>query len=385
MPQPTAPSDAASAASPCATDADTIDPPVGLLAELSHRCPLQCPYCSNPTHLETSSAELDTATWQRVFREAADLGVLQLHLSGGEPTVRRDLEALVETAADVGLYTNLITSAVLLDEARIAHLKAAGLNHVQISIQGAEAKLADRIANFEGAHAKKMQVAEWVRAAGLPLTINAVMHRHNIEQLPAILDMAVEKDADRLEVAHTQYYGWAMENREALMPTREQVEWADDLVTQAQKDLKGTLTIDYVVPDYYAERPKPCMGGWGRRFLTITPAGEVLPCHAAASITDLSFDRVTEADLETIWYTGDAFDAYRGTDWMSEPCRSCPLKEQDWGGCRCQAFALTGDATNTDPACSLSPHHDAMKSLADDTSDDGFTYRGYNRIPSVPS
>ena len=382
MPQPTAPSDAAS---PCATDTDTIDPPVGLLAELSHRCPLQCPYCSNPTELETASAELETATWQRVFREAAALGVLQLHLSGGEPTVRRDLEDLVETAAEEGLYTNLITSAVLLDEARIADLKAAGLNHVQISIQGAEAKLADRIANFDGAHAKKMQVAEWVRAAGLPLTINAVMHRHNIEQLPAILDMAVEKDADRLEVAHTQYYGWAMENREALMPTPEQVAWADDLVTQAQEDLKGTLTIDYVVPDYYAERPKPCMGGWGRRFLTITPAGEVLPCHAAASITDLSFDRVTDADLETIWYTGDAFNAYRGTDWMSEPCRSCPLKEQDWGGCRCQAFALTGDATNTDPACSLSPHHDTMKSLADDTSDDGFTYRGYNRVPTTPA
>lgn len=381
MPQPTAPSDAGS---PCATDADTIDPPVGLLAELSHRCPLQCPYCSNPTELETASAELGTATWQRVFRESAALGVLQLHLSGGEPTVRRDLEDLVETAADVGLYTNLITSAVLLDEVRIADLKAAGLNHVQISIQGAEADLADQIANFDGAHAKKMQVAEWVRAAGLPLTINAVMHRHNIEQLPDILEMAVEKDADRLEVAHTQYYGWAMENREALMPTEEQVEWADDLVTKAQKDLKGTLTIDYVVPDYYAERPKPCMGGWGRRFLTITPAGEVLPCHAAASITDLSFDRVTDADLETIWYTGDAFNAYRGTDWMSEPCRSCPLKEQDWGGCRCQAFALTGDATNTDPACSLSPYHDTMKSLADDTSDDGFTYRGYSRLPKTP-
>ena len=365
---------------PCATGdgAPAVDLPIGLLAELSHRCPLRCPYCSNPTELERAGTELDTATWQRVFREAADLGVLQLHLSGGEPTVRRDLDDLIATAAEVGMYTNLITSAVLLDEARVARLRDAGLDHVQISIQGAEVAAADRMAGFEGAHAKKMQAARWVRAAGLPLTINAVIHRQNVEQLAEIIDLAVRLDADRLEVAHTQYYGWALENRAALMPTRDQVEWADNLVTTAQRALEGTLGIDYVVPDYYAERPKACMGGWGRRFLTISPSGKVLPCHAADSITTLTFDRVTERSLAEIWRHGDAFTAYRGTDWMPEPCQSCAFKEHDWGGCRCQAFALTGDAANTDPACSLSPHHAQMQALAEETTSD-FEYRGYRR------
>ena len=359
---------------------------MALLAELTHRCPLQCPYCSNPLELERAAAELDTATWCRVFSEAAEMGVLQVHFSGGEPTARKDLRELVRHAADVGLYSNLITSAVLLDRDRIAALAAAGLNHVQISIQDSEAPGADRIGGYAGGHDKKLAVARLVREAGLPLTLNAVVHRQNLQNLEAMIALAVELDARRLEVAHVQYYGWALANRASMLPTRDQLEQATKVVQAARERLKGILTIDYVVPDYYAHKPKACMGGWGRQFLNVSPSGKVLPCHAAESIKDLRFDSVTERPLRDIWENSEAFRRFRGTDWMPEPCRSCDQRELDWGGCRCQALALAGNAALTDPACGLSPHHADLLALAERESASpppAFRYRRFGATAAV--
>ncbi len=341
--------------------------PIGLLAELTHRCPLQCPYCSNPLELERVNTELSTEEWQKVMRQAAQLGILQIHLSGGEPTVRRDLEEIVKTAADAGLYTNLITAAVLLTKERLQKLKDAGLDHVQISIQDvdAAAENADRIAGYKGGSEKKKLVAGWVRELGLPLTINAPIHRHNIKNVEAIIDYAVELGAGRVEIAHVQYYAWALKNRAALMPTREDFMAAAKATEKARERLKGVIVIDMVVPDYYAKFPKPCMGGWGRGIINVTPQGRVLPCHAAESIKGLEFDNVRDKPLGEIWLYGSAFQKYRGTSWMKEPCRSCPRREIDFGGCRCQAFALTGDAANTDPACSLSPLHAEWAQVAE--------------------
>lgn len=339
--------------------------PVGMLAELTHRCPLQCPYCSNPLELERSNTELSTADWQRVMRQAAQLGILQVHLSGGEPTARKDLEEIIATAAQSGLYTNLITAGVLLTKERLQGLADIGLDHVQLSIQDVDPENADRIAAYKGGAAKKREVARWVKDIGLPLTINAPVHRQNIKSVPAIIDYAVEVGAERLEVAHIQYYAWALRNRAALMPTREDFMKTAEIVDAAKQRLKGILVIDFVVPDYYAKYPKPCMGGWGRGIINVTPSGKVLPCHAAESLPGLVFDNVRDRDLGDIWLNGDAFQKYRGTTWMKEPCRSCPRKEIDFGGCRCQAFALTGDATNTDPACSLSPLHEDWAKVAD--------------------
>ena len=333
------------------------EPPLALLAELTHRCPLQCPYCSNPLEMDRAAAELDTATWQRVFEEAALLGVLHVHFSGGEPAARKDLEALVAHCSGLGLYTNLITSAVLIDRARMLALARAGLNHVQISVQGSDPANADRIGGYSGGHARKIEVAGFVREAGLPLTLNAVMHRQNLDELESVIDLAVTLGARRLEVAHVQYYGWALKNRAALMPTRAQLEKATATVEAARQRLKGTLVIDYVVPDYYARRPKACMGGWGRRFLNISPSGDVLPCHAASTLPGMTFQSVKTHSLRDIWYGSEAFERFRGTGWMPEPCRSCDQREVDWGGCRCQAFALTGALEAVDPACEFSDHH----------------------------
>lgn len=342
-----------------------LEPPLALLAELTHRCPLQCPYCSNPLALEPQSRELDTAAWLRVLDEAAALGVLQVHFSGGEPTARRDLDALIAHAAKRGLYSNLITSGVLIDRARAQALADAGLDHVQISIQGVAAEMADRVAGHRGAQAKKRAAAAHVRAAGLPLTINAVMHRHNLAEIEDVIALAVELGAGRLEIAHVQYYGWGLANRAALIPTRAQLERATAIVTAARARLKGTLAIDYVVPDYYAKRPKACMGGWGRRFLNISPTGRVLPCHAAETIPGLAFDSVAEKPLAEIWRNSPAFQRFRGTAWMPEPCRSCDRREIDWAGCRCQALALAGDAATVDPACELSPRHAELAAAAE--------------------
>jgi PqqA peptide cyclase len=352
--------------------------PIGLLAELTHRCPLQCPYCSNPLALERAGSELTTAEWQDVLRQAGHLGVLQLHLSGGEPTLRRDLEDIVATAAEAGLYTNLITAGVLLTRRGLEELAARGLDHVQLSIQDVEAANADRIAHYQGGHAKKRELARWVRELGLPLTLNAPVHRQNLDRLPEIIEFAVEMGAGRLEVAHIQYYGWALANRAALMPTREQVRRSAEIVEEARARLKGILIIDFVVPDYYATWPKPCMGGWGRGIINVTPSGKVLPCHAAETISGLVFDNVRDKRLADIWLHGQAFQQFRGTEWMIEPCRSCERREIDWGGCRCQAFALAGNAAAADPACVKSAWHQEMVALAEReaaTPPPAFVYR----------
>ncbi|HMN38049.1 MAG TPA: pyrroloquinoline quinone biosynthesis protein PqqE [Hyphomicrobium sp.] len=339
--------------------------PVGLLAELTHRCPLQCPYCSNPLELERIKSEMTTAQWQDVMRQAGELGILQIHLSGGEPTVRQDLEDIVEVAAKAGLYTNLITAGVTLPRDRLKRLKDLGLDHVQLSIQDVDEENAERISAYKGGFAKKRQLAIWVRELDMPLTINAPIHRHNIKNLPNIIDFAVEMGAERLEVANIQYYAWALKNRAALMPTREEFMKSAHIVEEAKERLKGILVFDFVVPDYYAKTPKPCMGGWGRGVMNITPSGKVLPCHAAETVPGLQFDNVRDRKLADIWLNGQAFQAYRGTSWMKEPCRSCPRAEIDFGGCRCQAMAFTGDPANTDPACKFSPYHEAFVAAAE--------------------
>jgi pyrroloquinoline quinone biosynthesis protein E len=342
--------------------------PVGLLAELTHRCPLQCPYCSNPLELERVNTELTTAEWQDVMRQAAELGILQIHLSGGEPTVRKDLEDIVEVAAKVGLYTNLITAGVTLTRDRLKRLKELGLDHVQLSIQDVDDANAEKISAYKNGLAKKRELGKWVRELDMPLTINAPIHRHNIENLPNIINFAVEMGAGRIEVANIQYYAWALKNRASLMPTRAQVLKSAEIVEEAKERLKGIMVFDFVVPDYYAKTPKPCMGGWGRGIMNVTPQGRVLPCHAAESIPGLEFDNVKSKRLADIWLNGQAFQKYRGTSWMKEPCRSCPRAEIDFGGCRCQAMAFTGDATNTDPACKFSPHHAAFVLAAEQES-----------------
>lgn len=355
--------------------------PLAVLAELTHRCPLQCPYCSNPVALDPASKELTTAEWLRVIDELADIGVLQIHFSGGEPAARKDLEQLVAAANRAGLYTNLITSAVMLTKPRLEALAEAGLNHVQISFQGAEAGIADRVGGYRGGHAKKLEVAHWVRELDLPLTVNAVMHRQNLDQLPAMIDMAVALGAGRIEVANVQYYGWALKNRRALMPTPEQVETCLRVVEAARTRLQGVLEIDHVLPDYYADRPKACMGGWARQFFNISPQGRVLPCHAAETITTLRFETVRDRSIAEIWHHSEAMNAFRGTGWMQEPCRSCAHKEEDFGGCRCQAFALTGDAHATDPACALSARHAEIFRVAEaEAAEEAnrFTYRNFS-------
>jgi len=334
--------------------------PIAVLAELTHRCPLQCPYCSNPLNLEKANAELTTDDWKRVMTEAAALGVLQIHFSGGEPTLRKDLDDLIRHGCKIGLYTNLITSGVLINQARLDSLGEAGLDHLQLSFQDAEPENANRIGNHKNGQAKKLELAHMVRAAGMPLTINAVVHRQNLDNLSAMIDLASELGADRLEVAHVQYYGWALKNRPSLMPTRAQLDRATEMVEAARLRLKGHMVIDYVVPDYYARRPKKCMDGWGRHFFNVSPAGKVLPCHAAESIEGMVFDSVRENSVGWIWENSPAFNKFRGTSWMPEPCKSCDRREIDFGGCRCQAFALTGEAGNTDPACELSPFHSQM-------------------------
>jgi PqqA peptide cyclase len=349
--------------------------PLGLLAELTHRCPLGCPYCSNPLALDSREDELDTATWSRVFREAAALGVLQTHLSGGEPGARRDLVEITASARAAGLYTNLITSGIGVTTKRLAELAEAGLDHVQVSIQDSVESSADHIAGYQGAFARKRALAAEIVRLKLPLTVNAVIHRGNIERVGEMVELALALGAGRVEIAHVQYYGWALQNRAALMPTREQVERAAALVEDLRARHHGRIVIDAVVPDYYARYPKPCMGGWGRRSLNVTPAGKVLPCHAAESIPGLEFWSVRAHPLAEIWDHSPAFNAFRGTAWMKQPCASCPRREQDFGGCRCQAFALTGEAAATDPVCHLSPDHAQVTALAAVQDDAPYLYR----------
>jgi pyrroloquinoline quinone biosynthesis protein E len=353
--------------------------PLGLLAELTHRCPLACPYCSNPLNLEDRAGELDTAAWADVFQQAAAMGVLQVHLSGGEPASRRDLVEITQAASGAGLYTNLITSAIGLDPDRLARLKAAGLDHVQLSIQDTDPASSDHIAGYNGAHARKLAFAQAVTGLEMALTVNAVIHRANIARMTQMVDLAASLGAGRVEIAHAQYYGWALRNRDALMPTQQQIDQALQELDQLQSRYAGKLAIDSVVPDYYARRPKPCMGGWGRRSLNVTPSGDVLPCHAAQTIPHLEFWSVRDHSLAEIWADSPAFQAFRGTGWMQEPCRSCEFRETDFGGCRCQALALAGDAAATDPSCDLSPLHDRMRATAEQAAAStvvDYTYRG---------
>jgi pyrroloquinoline quinone biosynthesis protein E len=349
--------------------------PLGMLAELTHRCPLGCPYCSNPLELDARQDELDTATWIRVLEEAGAFGVLQVHLSGGEPAARRDLLDITAAARQAGLYTNLITSGVGIDMRRLKALADAGLDHVQISIQDSVPASADKIAGYEGAFARKSALAADVRALGLPLTVNAVIHRANIDRIGDLVTMALDMGASRVEIAHVQYYGWALRNRAALMPRRDQVERAVSVVEELRRRHRGAIVIDSVVPDYHARYPKPCVGGWGRRSLNVTPSGKVLPCHAAETIPGLEFWSVREHSLADIWTSSPAFTAFRGTDYLPEPCKSCERREIDFGGCRCQAFALTGDARATDPVCHLSPHNAEVRAMAQAEEDADYVYR----------
>lgn len=342
--------------------------PIGMLCELTHRCPLQCPYCSNPIELERKNEELDTSVWRRVLHEAAELGVLQVHLSGGEPAARRDLEQIVAACYDAGLYSNLITAGVNISRERLAALVDAGLDHVQLSFQGATEATTALVSHMPSAHSRKLAFAHEVAQFGLPLTLNAVIHRANIEQIDDFIELAITLGARRIEIAHAQYYGWALANRAALMPSREQTMRAVDKVERAREKYHGRLVIDSVVPDYHARYPKACMQGWGRQTLNVTPAGKVLPCHAAETIPGLEFWNVAEHSLVDIWKKSPAFTAYRGTSWMPERCHGCDRREIDWGGCRCQALALTGDAAETDPVCVHSPWHDEVKQIAEEES-----------------
>lgn len=332
-----------------------MDRPFGLLAELTYACPLHCSYCSNPLNLGDYGDELKTQQWRQVIAEAAELGVLQLHLSGGEPLQRRDLVDIVRFASGQGMYTNLVTSGLGLSSRRAELLRGAGLDHVQISIQADEGALSDRIAGLPSFE-RKLAAARLVKKLGWPLTLNVVLHRHNIDRIGRILELAGELGADRIELANTQYYGWAQRNREALLPSRAQLERAEAVVRAAREHLLGQMEMIYVIPDYYSRYPKPCMGGWGRRQLTVVPNGDVLPCPTAHTLP-LPRVSVREHSLRWIWEQSPLFQRFRGTDWMPDPCRSCARRDLDFGGCRCQAFQLTGDAARTDPVCHLSPDH----------------------------
>jgi pyrroloquinoline quinone biosynthesis protein E len=333
--------------------------PLGLLAELTYRCPLGCPYCSNPTTLRHNGSELTIEEWERVIREAAELGVLHVHFSGGEPLLHPGLPKLVAAARAAGLYTNLLTSGIPLSRATAEALRSAGLDHVQLSLQSDEPLLADTIAGRRS-HEAKLLAARLIRELGWPLTLNVVLHRENIHRLPALIALAEALDADRLELANVQFYGWAHRNRSALLPDVGALREAAAYVAEARGRLKARLRLDYILPDALADRPKPCMEGWGRRYLTVNPQGDVLPCPTASCIESLDFDNVRQRPLRWIWEESDAFNRFRGTSWMPEPCRSCEWRHTDFGGCRCQAALLTGDGANTDPACALSPHRSKL-------------------------
>lgn len=334
-----------------------LAPPVALIAELTHRCPLSCPYCSNPLELTRRSAELGTPEWTRLLQEAAAMGVLHVHFTGGEPLARGDLEALVREAAGAGLYVNLITSGIGLGETRLTRLIKAGLDHVQVSFQDAESGPADQMAGRLGGHAAKLEAAARVVAAGLPLTANFVVHRGNLARVAAMLALGEALGASRIEIAHVQHHGWALANRAILMPTAGQVQAAVATLDVARARLAGRIVIDHVAPDYHAARPKPCMGGWGRRLMLITPEGLAAPCHAASGLPGLELPSIRECSLLSIWRDSDAFNRYRPPGFAPAACLGCERLTIDHGGCRCQAFALVGDASATDPVCELSPHH----------------------------
>jgi PqqA peptide cyclase len=355
-----------------------IPNPLALIAEVTHRCPLHCVYCSNPVQLVATKAELSTEEWIRVFREASRLGVLHLHLTGGEPAARTDLKDLIAGARQAGLYTNLITSGLGLPEARVAELVEAGLDHIQLSFQDSREEPARWIAGAKG-HAYKVVLADKIRQLPVAFTVNLVVHRQNLDHIDEMIAFIEQLRPERIEIAHAQYYGWALKNRDTLLPTPQQLENCLRAVEQAQQRLTGKIRIDSVVPDYYARYPKACMGGWGRRLMLIDPSGQALPCHAAGVIPGMEFDNVRQHPLEWIWQESAAFQRFRGEEWMPEPCKSCDRRTEDFGGCRCQALLLTGDATATDPVCSLSPDHHlievARAAAKSDTTQISWSYR----------
>jgi len=336
--------------------------PLSLIAELTHRCPLHCLYCSNPIEMQRAESELSTEDWRRVFQQAAQMGVLHLHLTGGEPLARKDLPELIRAGRDAGLYVNMITSGVGLTEERLGGLVEAGLEHLQLSFQDLEETSANHIAGTR-AHAIKLALVPVLKKFPLAFTINLVVHRMNLDRLEEFIALAEDLQPDRLEIAHVQYYGWALKNRSLLMPTPEQVERSIPIVEAAKQRLKGKIHLEAVFPDYFGSFPKACVGGWGRQMMLIDPAGQALPCHSAAVIPGLKFDNVRDHDLRWIWNSSSAFNRFRGDAWMSETCRTCERKERDFGGCRCQAFMLTGDPDAIDPVCSLSPDHGLLQTL----------------------
>jgi len=346
-----------------------IQNPLALIAEITHRCPLHCVYCSNPLQMAAAKSELTSQDWQRVFTESARLNVLHLHLTGGEPLVRTDLAQLIAGAHCVGLYTNLITSGIGLSRARLKDLVDAGLDHVQLSFQDSKPGQANRIAGTKS-HAHKVELAGWIREHQIAFTVNLVVHRQNLDHLEEMIAFLESLNPHRIEIAHVQYYGWALKNRSTLMPTRKQIERTVKIVASAQTRLRGKVRIDAVSPDYYARYPKACMGGWGRQSILVNPAGFALPCHAAGVIPGLIFDNVRKRPLEWIWHKSATFQRFRGEAWMPEPCRSCERRTEDFGGCRCQAFLLTGDASATDPVCSLSPTHSLIQETIHNSSVD---------------
>lgn len=399
----------ARATAPLRTLRPGVPTPLNLIAELTYRCPLRCPYCSNPLDFRDQREALSAADWGRVFEQAAAIGVVHVGLTGGEPSVRSDLEEILERAVAADLYPHLVTAGRPLDPERLARLAGLGLRSVQVSIQDATADASDRIAGVASFEAK-LAICEQTRALGLALTLNCVLHRHNIESVPELIALARRLDADRLELANTQYHGWALRNRAALMPTQEQLERAAEAVRRAEEMRSGAVaapgvggagdvvraaaaadaprpragggrpSILFVRPDYFSERPKPCMGGWGRLAMVVDPTGRLLPCHDAGTIPGLELWNVRDRPVEACWAEAPGMQAFRGTDWMAEPCRSCPAKERDFGGCRCQAFALLGDAGATDPACALSPEHGRIVAAREvGEGDESFVYRGQAR------
>src|SRR5215470_6704176 len=321
--------------------------PLAFVCELTHRCPLHCVYCSNPRELAARSSELSTENWLSVFRQAAELGVLHADLTGGEPLARTDIVELVRAARSSGLYVNLITSGLPLDESKLDSLVAAGLDHFQLSFQSSTGSIAEEISGTK-THAQKLRILDWLKSRRVAVTLNFVLHRKNLHQMDEMLAIAESSSATRIEFANVQYYGWAFANRDLLLPTRTQLDEFLAKVKSAEERLRGEIRIEYVVPDYYAKYPKPCMGGWGRKVMLIAPSGDALPCHAAGVIPGMSFENVKESSLREIWESSEAFRKFRGESWMQEPCKTCDRRVQDFGGCRCQAMLLAGDAAATD-------------------------------------
>ena len=350
--------------------------PYNLVAELTYRCPLRCVYCSNPTGYERIREQLDGADWARVMREAAALGVVHVGLTGGEPTLHPALRDIVSAAAEADLYPHLVTAGTTLDRDDLDDLVSAGLRSVQLSVQSHEPETASRVAGVD-VFDRKEAFARDLAALALPLTLNVVLHRHNLSAIDELVALALRFGARRLELANTQYHGWALRNRAALLPSRDALESASSDVERLRRQ-HPELEILFVLPDYFSDRPKPCMGGWGRRIIVIAPDGRVLPCHGAQELPGLEFWSVTERDLASCWNEAPGMNTYRGNDWMQMPCRSCPERDRDHGGCRCQAFALTGDASATDPACSLAPAHARIREarVEADTAAPPFVYRG---------